>query len=398
MRVLWFAGNAALYAQRAAYNGGGWIGALQQELRSQQQTDITLGISIPWDAEFKEEKDGVIYYGVQKIRHILWKYKQKESIVLNRMKDIIADFHPEVIHVFGTEEVYSLVTTVTDIPVVIHIQGILGPIFNAWLPQNLSWTDYLIKVPRMIPGYIGQKMNVERERRALNSCHHLMGRTEWDRRISRLLAPNASYHYCSEMLRPQIYGSHKMWQPEKRNKFILISIISNAVYKGADVVLRTAKLLRDFSDIEFEWRVFGIANMHFAEKLAKINAAEVNVIPSGIICADKLVEEICNASLFVHPSYIENSANTVCEAQVLGIPVIATNVGGISSLVEDERTGLLVPANDAYQLATQIMRLHADPQISIQLSKQGREVALQRHRPETIVSDLIRTYKTIINE
>lgn len=398
MRILWFAGNAALYAQRAAYNGGGWIGSLQQELRSQHQKDITLGISIPWDVEFKEEKDGVTYYGVKKIKHILWKYKEKESNVLKRMKDIIADFHPEVIHVFGTEEVYSLVTTVTNIPVVIHIQGILGPIFNAWLPQNLSWTDYLIRVPRMIPGYIGQKMNVKRERRALYSCHHLMGRTEWDRRISQLLAPNASYHYCSEMLRPQIYGSHKVWLPEKRDKFILISIISNAVYKGADVVLRTAKLLKDFSDIEFEWRVFGIVNMHFAEKLAKINAAEVNVIPSGIISADKLVEEICNASLFIHPSYIENSANAVCEAQVLGIPVIATNVGGISSLIADERTGLLVPANDSYQLATQIMRLHADPHLCIQIGKRGREVALQRHMPETIVSDLIHTYKTIINE
>lgn len=398
MRVLWFAGNAALYAQRSAYNGGGWIGALQLALRSQRQTDINLGISIPWVAEFKEEKDGVTYYGVKKIKHILWRYKQKESNVLNRMKEIIIDFRPEVIHVFGTEEVYSLVTTVTDIPVVIHMQGILGPIFNAWLPQNLSWTDYLIRVPRMIPGYIGQKMNVERERRALNSCHHLMGRTQWDRRISQLLAPNASYHYCSEMLRPQIYGSHRVWQLEGRSKLILISIISNAVYKGADVILRTAKLLKNNSDIEFEWRVFGIANMHFAETLTKIDASDVNVIPSGIISADKLVEEVCNASLFVHPSYIENSANTVCEAQVLGIPVIATNVGGISSLVEDERSGFLVPANDTYQLATQIMRLHADPQLCIQLSKQGREIALQRHYPDTIVSDLIHTYKTIINE
>lgn len=398
MRVLWFAGNAALYAQRAAYNGGGWIGALQLALRSQRQTDITLGVSIPWDAEFKEEKDGVTYYGVRKIKHILWKYKQKESDVLKRMKAIIDDFRPDIIQVYGTEEVYSLVTTVTDIPVVIHIQGILGPIFNAWLPQNLSWTDYLFRVPRMIPGYIGQKMNVEREKRALRSCHHLMGRTEWDRRISQLLAPDAKYYYCSEMLRPQIYGSPKVWQPEGRNKLILVSIISNAVYKGADVILHTAKLLKDFSGIEFEWRVFGIANMHFAETLTKINAAEVNVIPCGIISADTLVEEVFDASLFIHPSYIENSANTICEAQVLGIPVIATNVGGISSLIEEGRTGILVPANDPYQLATQIMRLHADSQLCAQLGKQGREVALLRHHPETIVSDLIRTYNTIINE
>lgn len=398
MRVLWFAGNAALYAQRAAYNGGGWIGALQHELCSQQQFDIILGISIPWDTEFKEEKDGVSYYGVRKIKHILWKYKQKESDVLKRMKAIIDDFRPDIIQVYGTEEVYSLVTTVTDIPVVIHIQGILGPIFNAWLPQNLSWTDYLIRVPRMIPGYIGQKINVEREKRALSSCHYLMGRTDWDRRISQLLAPVAKYYYCSEMLRPQIYSSHKVWQPEMRDKLVLISIISNAIYKGADVILRTAKLLKHSSEIEFEWRVFGTANLHFAEKLTKINAAEVNVIPRGIISADTLVEEVCRASLFIHPSYIENSANTVCEAQVLGIPVIATNVGGISSLVENGITGILVPANDAYQLASQIMQLDSEKELCIQLGKQGREVALKRHRPETIVSDLMRTYKTIINE
>lgn len=395
MKVLWFAGNPALYGN-SNYNGGGWIGALQREILAHKHDSVELFISIPWTHDFEETQNGVTYYGIKKIKHAFYKYKTKEAQQLKRMQDIISSSRPDIIHVFGTEAIYGLVATVTTIPVVIHIQGIISAIFHSWLPQNLSWTKYIIMKPGMYWGYRGQYMLMKRELQMFKSCKHFMGRTIWDKRLLSFLSPQAHYYYCNEMLRPQIYSSTKIWHPHDREKKIIVSVISDAVYKGADIILRTANLLCTYIPNEIEWRIYGMKDLKFSEKLTKIKAAEVGVKAMGIISADDLPDALCDADLFIHPSYIDNSPNSLCEAQVLGLPIIATHVGGIESLVEHEQTGVIVPANDVFMLSAQIHRLINNPNLCKEISTKGRHIALKRHNPETIINDLINIYNSIL--
>lgn len=399
MRVLWFAGNPALYsASSSLYNGGGWIGALQREILSSPNEKIELAIAFPWNQDIKEEKNQITYYGIKKIEKAFIFYKKKEQKQIELIQGIVQDFQPDVIHVFGSESVYGLVASLTTIPTVIHIQGILSAYFETWLPHNLSWAKLFFRTPRMILGYEGQKKFIKREKYIFKTCKYFMGRTVWDKGLTSILSPDAKYFYCSEMLRPEIYYSPKTWQPTHNKQIKLISIISGPVYKGSDVILRTAKHLKEFSNLDFSWNVYGVKDVHFAERLTGINANDVNVFPSGIINAQQLVDHICESDIFIHPSYIENSPNTVCEAQVLGIPIIVTHVGGTETLVENNRTGILVPANDTFMMASQILRLSNDSELCMRLGQRGREVALSRHNPQTIITDLMKTYKTIINE
>lgn len=91
----------------------------------------------------------------------------------------------------------------------------------------------------------------------------------------------------------------------------------------------------------------------------------------------------------------ENSPNTVCEAQLLGIPVIATNVGGTSTLVRHMETGILVPANAPFFMAANIKLLVEDVELASRLGIAGRQTAIDRHNPEKIVSDLVQTVNII---
>jgi len=395
MKVLWLAGNPSLYASGGGYNGGGWIGALQREIVNSFE-DIVLAIAFPWESDFCEHKDSVSYYGVKKEKKTIIHARAKESRQMNRVKEIINDFHPDIIHVFGTESVFGLVCTVTEVPVIIHIQGILSAIFESWLPQNLSWVDYIIKRPKAYIDYVAQLMLKEREIRILKKCKLYMGRTIWDKNLTELLSPESRYFYCSEMLRPQIYNSNRFWQYAEKPTFIISTITSAATYKGADVILKTAKWLTTYTDMKFEWRVYGISDMKLAEKLTGINASRVGVSVMGVISPDELIDVVADTSVYVHPSYIENSSNAICEAQLLGAPVIATHVGGVESLIENGKTGILVPANDSYMLAAQILKLSKDPSLCINLGRNGREVALERHSPTSIVNDLFNIYKAIV--
>jgi glycosyltransferase involved in cell wall biosynthesis len=80
--------------------------------------------------------------------------------------------------------------------------------------------------------------------------------------------------------------------------------------------------------------------------------------------------------VFVLPSLSEASSNVVLEAMGTGLPVVATRVGGLPGLVEDESTGLLVPPDDVQALAQAIMRLLETPGLAASMGARGRVRAL----------------------
>ena len=100
--------------------------------------------------------------------------------------------------------------------------------------------------------------------------------------------------------------------------------------------------------------------------------------------------------MYCHTSYIENSPNSVAEAQMLGIPVVAANVGGISSMVSPEEDGFLFPATDPYMAAYYIKYLIENKDVNIELGKRANENSKARHDKQKIVTQLLETYNTII--
>jgi glycosyltransferase involved in cell wall biosynthesis len=64
---------------------------------------------------------------------------------------------------------------------------------------------------------------------------------------------------------------------------------------------------------------------------------------------------------FVLPSLNEGMGRALIEAMAAGLPVIASRVGGIPALIEDEKNGLLVPAGDSLALAVAVRRILSDP-------------------------------------
>lgn len=397
MKVLWFAGTSGIYANDNSYNGGGWIGALQREIMKEHADELDFELAFPWISNFEEQRNGMKYYGIKRIHHAFINNRRKQENEYKRIKEIIDISAPDIIHVFGTERSYGMVCCMTDIPVVIHLQGILTSYYNLWMPQNLSWTDYILRNPKRIIQQQSLKCRVKLEREIMSNVKFLMGRTDWDKSTSALLAPQAQYFYCSEMLRSEIYNSEKTWHKHNGNRRRIVSIISGTPYKGGDVILRAAKELKLRLDNKFDWYVYGINDFSLYSNVSGIKPQDVNVHAGGVINASQLVDVVCECDVFVHPSYIENSPNTVCEAQLLGAPIVATNVGGVSTLIKDGESGLLIPGGDACMMASRIVSLLENPELCNKISEAGRKRALQRHNPQTIVNDLLYVYNSISN-
>lgn len=80
-----------------------------------------------------------------------------------------------------------------------------------------------------------------------------------------------------------------------------------------------------------------------------------------------------NIDLFVEPSYQEGLGLSVLQAMASGVPVVASGVGGIFSLIEDGETGKLVPKGDAHALAEAIRELLANPMRRLDMARHARE-------------------------
>ncbi len=407
MRILWFSVTPSLFNPRSnGHNGGGWIASLEQIVRKEKSIELGVAFHFP-DNGFKYENEGVSYYPIApKKKSFIDKFISRKEEIENtaRYLKIIEDFRPDVIHIFGSENDFGLICAHTQIPVVIHIQGCMPPYHNALFPVGLSKWDFIFgKGLSLNYRFIGLRSDgafrkaAEREIIIIQNCKYFMGRTEWDKRLIDLFNPQATYFHCEEALRDSFIQGTAKWEYPTSDKKIITSVISRPWYKGCDLILKTAALLKRFTDIDFEWRVYGIPEMRFYEAKYKIKAKDVNVKVMGTAPKEELVEALCKTNCYVHTSYIDNSPNSLCEAQILGVPILSTHVGGISSLIDDGCNGILFPANAPYTAASLIKQLTSDRKLSERLSSNAIEKATKRHNPNNIKESLLDIYSSIIN-
>ena len=161
-------------------------------------------------------------------------------------------------------------------------------------------------------------------------------------------------------------------------------------------MLKTAYILKEVG-VDFEWLVIGQMDStikKMVEKKEKKLFEDNNISILGYLNPDSIVDHLCNCTLYVHTAYIENSPNSICEAQLLGVPIVSTNVGGISTLVGND--GFLVPANDPWQLASAIIKLSHDNDKMKMFSENGMAKAQIRHNPDLIMEQLMNCYLKIL--
>ena len=415
MRVLWFTPSSSNFegGEKNKYNGGGWIRSLESEICKNK--DIQLAVSFYSKNGFdKCVQHGVTYYPMVNkpyslMSKILCKYhfnnfeyeRREWNNIIEQMQQVINDFNPDIIEIFGTELPFSLIGTKTSIPVVVHIQGLLTPYWDTYLYPKMSHISYVLfdwNPIRMYYRFLelqGFKRSSWREKEEVKRVSHFIGRTEWSKSVINAMNPTAVHHYGGEILRDVFYEDSYRTIP---SNLIIVSTLSKPMYKGFDMVLKTARILKESYEVDFCWKVFGNVDPLIAENVTGIKHEEVNVQLVGVIDANILRNEMLNASVYVHTSYIDNSPNSVCEAQILGLPVVATNVGGLSSLIKEGQTGYLVPANDPYQMAFKIDMMFKDKNLNEKIGMNAKMVAVGRHDKKTITDELIKTYINIINK
>lgn len=413
MRVLWFEVTTPSRYKNDGVVIGGWQDSLERIVRTCPDIKLTIAFEGNKSASERKTIDGVDYIPlvlnyslIDKVRN-KWTWETNAKLLEIEMQKVVEEVRPDLIQVFGTEWPFGRIAKFTDIPVVVHIMGAIVPYNNALYPPKYSIWDK-IKLhwwnPKRIINYFlaNNKQNTweQSERQVWSNVHYYMGRTEWDENLSAVMHPGRKYYHVEEALRPSFLRSELEWRLPAEDKIRLISTGCSSFWKGPDMMLKTAKILKTLG-VDFEWYVAGRMNEDIrmaVESKERTSFTENNVHLLGFTQPAELSMLLCKCTMYVHTAYVENSPNSICEAQCLGVPVVSTNVGGIASLVKDREHGILVPANDPWQMAAAIVKLAADKDLLSQYSKASKAFARKRHNPEEIKKQLLICYNSVLND
>ena len=340
------------------------------------------------------------------IKRALNNYNNDE-LELPRLLKVIETINPDVIHIHGTEDNFGLIQKYVSQPVVISIQGIINPYYEKFF-SGIPKADAKRNEPlraRLIMGtqakaYLYFKSMAKRESEILNITNNIIGRTNWDRRVSSVMSKGKYYH-GDELLREDFYNSIWNYDNLPKNEFKIITTTSNSIYKGIETIIKTAQILSNLKDLQFSWDIIGLSENDTVIKIIvswlKVNLNEINIKLHGKLPPDKFIPLMMNSNVFCQVSHIENSPNSICEAMCLGMPVIATFAGGTESMLENNKEGILVQDGDPYSMAGAIVEMKNNFEVAKEMAINARKRALNRHDAEKIVNDLHKLYKEILS-
>lgn len=162
-------------------------------------------------------------------------------------------------------------------------------------------------------------------------------------------------------------------------------------HKGQRVLLQAAQTLEHQApDIQF----ILLGDGKDAETLKTESASLSNVSWLGF--KSNIADYLAGLDVFAFPSRNEGLGSVILDVMQLGVPVIATNVGGIPDIVKHEQTGLLIPPDDADALVNSIMRLRQDADLRQWLAQAATE-RLDRYSPQSMSASYWHLYQTIVS-
>ena len=427
MKVLWLCNfmlpAVAEHLQQKAVNKEGWISGMAEViLRRYESNEIRLGLAFPVSEQMDGYREVLQIFGGELTCYGFYENTAHpecyDAGLEERMHRIIADFAPDVIHSWGVEYDHALAMVnaaqaegMLD-RTVASIQGLCGFIaehYTDGLPvlavNHVTFRDFVRKDnirQQQEKFFLRGKL----EAQILGKLRHVIGRTSWDYARVKELNPDIEYHFCNETLRPCFYEDQ--WGYNACRKHSVFASSCSYPVKGFHYLLEAmARVRKIYPDAAItvtgssylggNWksRLRRGSYEAYLAKLTRKYRLENAVQFLGDLSADEMKQAFLRANVFVLPSTMENSPNSLGEAMLLGVPCVAADVGGVRNLMNHGTEGMRYTSGDVKALAEHILRLFALEAEAARLGEAARSHARLTHDPETNLEELMNIYREI---
>lgn len=372
MKVVWIS-NAPPFKFKSIKGeiyGGGW---LQEQYRFLFESNVEIisffnGFS---NSQYCDD-DNKRYFTFTSISNNYFSKKRG----INYFKKMLLEISPKLVHIHGTElpHCYCMCKAALelDIPYIVTLQGVVSEIskhvFTGFSPYNVldrSFRDFFLSSSTIDLYTLYQQLGCL-EKFVVKNSACVIGRTEWDKAWVSFNFDNLNYLSLGEPVRYDFKISQK-WSYNKCKKFNLFVSQSSTSIKGLHILLEAIILLKPrFPEISLtiagkdyfsnSFRNFALRTSfeNFIVKFIKTNSLEDNIKFIGFQNEVGMINSLLDCHVFVQPSLIENSPNSLMEAVYLNVPSVASFVGGIPSLYQNASNVKLYQSDSSLMLAHEI--------------------------------------------
>lgn len=235
-------------------------------------------------------------------------------------QNLIRSVRPDLIHCWGTENLYGTALYGFAGPSILSMQGVITAYFKTGDLKGWRWRLFRHWEPKSI-----QRATV------------VTSESRWGLERVAEIVPNKVTRKIEYGVFPSYYDVG--WTPDPKVARILF-VGGMSRLKGVDILLDMLRRHRMRS-----WKMVFAGGGAFAEALRGLQDPLVEVL--GVLKTDQVQAEMAKAWALVMPSRADTSPNVVKEARVIGLPVVASPYGGHAEYVEHGTDGLMVCSDDS---------------------------------------------------
>ena len=304
-----------------------WLPQIAEAWDGQKEVEIHWIVM----SELVQERRDVSEWG--QMFHVLPTTQRGRSTTLFRedrraIGAVLDEIQPDLVHGWGTEDVYGLAAVLSGRPNIVSMQGILS--YYA-LKNRMPARSYLQAMLELFILWKAEKVTTE---------------SEWGRDVARRRNPFAKVELVEYGVQ-QVFFETK-WQPEETKPFALF-VGGISPRKGIQDLVEAFRSPKLSSS---ELVVIGGGEGEWSENLQK--SAPPNIRWLGRKTAAETAQFMAKAWCLVLPTRADTSPNVVKEARVVGLPVITTRNGGQASYVRDGEDGYFVECGEVNGLIQKI--------------------------------------------
>jgi glycosyltransferase involved in cell wall biosynthesis len=291
-----------------------------------------------------------------------------------QIKKILLRLRPDLIHVHGTEDGYGLAALDVGVPAIVSIQGI-------------------VQLCCRVSPSIFFRLQTPIEQHVIRTAKYFGVRTEWASRFIRTLNSTATIYDLPEAVN-QVFFKERT----RRSTQNILMVGSVVQRKGMEEALDAMAIIIS-KHPSAKLLIVGDGNPGYIKELRQrtmFAGIAHHVDWLGFKPADEIRTLHSISDVLIHPSHVDNSPNSVAEAMASGLPVIASKIGGIPSMIEHGVSGLLVEPRDHKHLAEAVISLLNNEGERGRLARRARDVAFERNLPSKVAAKTLNVYENII--
>jgi glycosyltransferase involved in cell wall biosynthesis len=411
MKILWI--SAKIFDEKDEKQSGVWQKALAEQLCLYPEIQILnvsyqSGIKYPVFSVYKNIKQ----WAIPRIGKL--KNGMPPKSICDIFSKIVNEFNPDIIHIWGTENVFKLLPFNKNLPgkKVLVMQGVMASIGDK-IFEGLTLKEALSTIGLREIFTNNSLFSIQKsfykvsaiEQQMINAADAIITQSEWTEAQLKTIRSNITFYRINVQVREAFLNSEK-WLRFRHNSPIIYTPSWGYSFKGLHIAIKALSIVKQYyPDVQLNIAgavgrkdILGDGYLRFILRLIKKHDLNENIVWLGAIDANTIVNQLQHASVFVHASFVESYSVALAEAMCIGTPSVVSYAGAMPELAMHGKEALFFPPGDYKTCAYLIVKLISNRELSMEISRNAILRSEQRELNTNAAQQQLFIYQKILND